>query len=122
MTNPEDFIPIAMFICLLIGFAVYAFYKSRWRAEQQTTLRQAIDKDQALTEELVQALTGQGKPVPFRDLRRGLVLLAIALAMFGFSLFAPDDEANSVFRGLALFPLLISFAYIAMHKLSLNRE
>ncbi|MEO0574420.1 MAG: DUF6249 domain-containing protein [Pseudomonadota bacterium] len=120
--SAEDFIPIVMFLCVIAGFAIYAFYKARWRSEQQTTLRQAIDKDQALTEELVQALTGQGKPAPFRDLRRGLVLLAIAIAMFGFSLFAPDDEANSVFRGLALFPLLVGFAYIVMHKLSLSQE
>ena len=122
MSITEDLIPIVMFLCFFGAFAVFAYYRAQWRSEQQNTLRQAIDKDQPLTQELVQARSGQGKPLRYRDLRRGLVLLAIALSMFGFSIIVPSDEPNNIVRGLALFPLLVGLAYVIMHKLDLDKE
>lgn len=114
-------VPIVMFLSIFGGVATWLYFRAKTRTEQQLTLRKAIDQGQSLSEDMVQALTGELKRSPFADLRRGLILLAIALSVLGFGWLQDDDDASVVLYGVALFPLLLSFAYLAMHKLGLNR-
>lgn len=117
----EELIPIIFTLSILGGLCAWFYFRAKSRASEQETLRHAIDQGQTLSEEMVAAMTSY-KPLPFRDLRRGLVLLAIGIAMIGFGWLIPEEEATLIFAGLSLFPLLLSFAYLAMHKFGLTRD
>ncbi|MEM7762852.1 MAG: DUF6249 domain-containing protein [Pseudomonadota bacterium] len=118
----EEIIPIVMFLCLFGGVAIWLYFRARTRLSEQETLRRAIDQGQQLTDSMVEALTSY-KPLPDRDLRRGLILLALAISLGAFGFLIPDaEEAAQVFVALAVFPLLLSFAYLLMHKMGLGRE
>ncbi|MEN7342041.1 MAG: DUF6249 domain-containing protein [Pseudomonadota bacterium] len=117
----ENWIPIIMFLSIFGSIAAWLFFRARVRYAEQATLQRAIDQGQQLTEDMVRALTNY-RPAPFRDLRRGLLLFAIAIALVGFGWLIPDgDEAAQVFTAIALFPALLGAAYLTMHKLGLSQ-
>ena len=118
MDLTEILVPIVFFATVFgITYAIVAF-RHRNRKAAQATLRAAIEKGQELSPEIVQSLTGYAPPSGDRDMRRGLVLLAVALATLGFGFILPDEEATAVFMGVALFPLLIGIAYLIMTRLT----
>lgn len=83
--NEEIFIPLAFFAATFGITYVIVLFRHRNRKAAQATLRAAIEKGQELSPEVIHSLTGQAPPSGDRDLRRGLVLLAIALATIGLA-------------------------------------
>lgn len=116
--DEEIFIPIAFFLAVFGITYVIVLFRYRSRKVGQATLRAAIEQGQALDAETVQSLTGYSPPSGDRDLRRGLILLAIALATLGFGWLLEDPEASRVFYGTALFPGLVGLAYVLMTRFS----
>lgn len=119
----EEFIPIALFIVVGVVLSLVLYFRFRSRAEMQQTVRLALDKGTELTPELIDRL-GEPKPDSDRDLRRGLIWLALAfgLALCGF--FVPDPT-NHALRGClagAAFPLLIGIAYMIMWRFGALKE
>jgi hypothetical protein len=105
-----------MFLGLTIVFSLLLWFRYRARREMQETLRVALDKGQDLTPEIIDRL-GHPKAAPDRDLRLGVIWLAIAagLVMCGFAV--PDDSGDAL-RGIlagAAFPLAIGLAYMILH-------
>ncbi|MFK8053158.1 MAG: DUF6249 domain-containing protein [Woeseiaceae bacterium] len=117
----DVFIPIVMFVVVFSSIYFWLSFRAKTRIAEQETLRKAIDQGQTLSEDMVQALTSF-RPLPNRDLRRGLVLLALSIATMGFGLVLNDEDATFVLFGISLFPLLLSFAYLAMHKFGLAKD
>ena len=114
-------IPFGFFLLLgIIGWGFFSF-RHKGRAELQQTIRQALDKGQELSPELVDRIS-EPKAEPTRDLRRGLIWagLAIGTALFGIAL--PEEEATRVFLGVAAWPLMIGIAYIIMYNVNSGRE
>ena len=115
----EELIPISMFVSLAVVFSLLIWFRYRARREMQETLRVALDKGQDLTPEIIDRL-GHPKAAPDKDLRLGVIWLAIAvgLALCGFAI--PDDSGEA-WRGIlagAAFPFAIGVAYMILHFFS----
>ena len=116
--NLEDtLIPLAFFAVIFGTTYVVRMFRHRNRKMAQQTLLAAIEKGQQLDTAVVESLVGGAPASGDRDLRRGLVLVAIALATCGLAILIDDTEATPVIFGAALFPLLIGVAYLLMLRL-----
>lgn len=120
----EDVIvPVALFSIAPVIILIVMLFRSRQNAELQKTVREAISQGKDLTPETIKAL-GVRPRSPYSDLRRGIVLIAVAVAFLVLGYGAQStvsmhtDEAVGVVApmlGVAAFPGLIGLAYILMH-------
>jgi len=107
-------IPFVVFgsLAVIVVSAFYFSYKKR--TVVYDAIKVAIEKtgtvDAALVEAIIRDNVG-----PYADLRKGIILIAVAAAfiLLGFSI--PDEEAVGPMFGVASFPGLIGFAYVAFH-------
>ena len=135
----EDFIPIfaifAVFGSITAIIVGPTYFKSRERREMQATVRAAIDKGQPLPPEVIEALsTEASKNIPSRtrDIRRGIIWLAVGIGMAAFSLindlrgFGDDWNDGPNFDGgllgMAAIPVTIGLAYIVLSFFNKNRD
>ncbi len=98
---------------ILIGLFFWFRYKSR--SDLQQTIRLALDKGNELSPELIDRL-GHPAPAKNKDLRLGIMWLAVALAFAIFSQGIPAEEANAILLGIAAFPLFIGLAYLLIAR------
>lgn len=114
----EELIPIAMFAAIALIFFLVLYFKHRGRAEMQQTVRLALERGTELTPEIIQRLGAPAEPSKNRDLRAGLIWLALAvgLALCGF--FVPDPSGYALKGCLAgaAFPFAIGIAYMIMWR------
>ena len=115
--SAEAMIPISMAIVTGVVLVLFFWFRYRMRGEMQQTIRTAIDKGQELTPEIIERL-GTTKPPKDRDLRRGIITVAIAVSLVIFGSVIPDDEAQQVFVGIASFPFCLGIAFFIMHFFS----
>jgi hypothetical protein len=90
--------------------------RSMERLELMKSARQAMERGVALPPELIEAIKPEQQPPSAeRDLRRGAVLIAVALALVVFSmvLSLPDFDVVGPLLGFAAFPGLIGLVYLA---------
>ncbi|MFC2952749.1 DUF6249 domain-containing protein [Marinicaulis aureus] len=107
-------IPFVVFgsLAVIVVSAFYFSYKKR--TVVYDAIKVAIEKtgtvDAALVEAIIRDNVG-----PYADLRKGIILIAVAAAfiLLGFSI--PDEEAVGPMIGVASFPGLIGLAYVAFH-------
>ncbi|MCP5093687.1 MAG: hypothetical protein GY949_22525 [Gammaproteobacteria bacterium] len=116
MDNVE-WVPIVMFIGLTVVVCVFFWLRYRARNEMQQTFRLALDKGQELTPEVIDRL-GHPKPSKDKDMRLGIVWLALAVALVSFGFGIPDyeGEVSRIFMGISAFPFAIGFAYMILYK------
>lgn len=118
----HDLVPIVMFISVAVVFALLFWFRYRARVEMQETLRVALDKGHELTPEIIDRL-GQPQPSKDKDLRLGIIWMALAvgLVLCGFAI--PDDSGEAL-RGVlagAAFPFAIGIAYLILYRFT-NRD
>lgn len=114
MENVE-WVPISMFLGLTIVISIFFWFRYRARREMQQTFRLALEKGQELTPEVIDRL-GHPKPSRDKDLRLGVIWLALAggLVLIGFAV--PDEDAlRGLLAGAAL-PFAIGLAYMILHR------
>lgn len=115
--------PLAMVVLII---AIPAYLRSRDRGEMQKTLRAAIDKGQELPAELVEAMSRDGKqpPSPARDIRHGIVWLAVGLGIGAFAYFISMEEADALYplMGFASIPVMIGLALIALGAFGVGKS
>ncbi|MBL4869458.1 MAG: hypothetical protein JKX72_00750 [Robiginitomaculum sp.] len=87
-------------------------HKLKIRVKSAELVAALIAKDKDITPDLIKSV-GFNATRSHADLRKGLILLAVGIALFLFGGMIPEEEAQAVFGGLAMFPVLISFAYLA---------
>lgn len=109
------FIPIVFFVCVAAVLGLRYKYRLKERMGVQATIREAIDKGQALTPELVRQLGDMR--AENADLRRGLISIAVAVAVVVFAFSVGDGDPKSPLLGIAAFPLLIGVAYLILHRM-----
>jgi uncharacterized membrane protein YwzB len=115
----EILIPLAPFVMVIaiVWFASQARAKSNQAI--QKTVQKAIEKGIELTPETVKALGVQPDRGPHRDLRSGMILIAVALGLvvmgtaIGFT--DGDEEVMPILAGVAAIPGFIGLALIGMH-------
>jgi hypothetical protein len=105
---------------MLIGFVF--FLRLIQAAMLHKTLRNAIKRDSAVAETLVERIGGGGdvgtpRIIASSDDRTGMVLIALGLALVGFSLIVGDEEWLRYGVGSGLFPILVGAALLFRHYL-----
>lgn len=135
----EDFVPIfaifAVFGTITAIIVGPTYFKSRERREMQATVRAAIDKGQPLPPEVIDALSTEAtKNIPSRtrDIRRGIIWLAVGIGMAAFSLindlrgFGDDWSDGPNFDGgllgMAAIPITIGLAFIVLSFFNKNKD
>lgn len=107
--------------------------RSREKREMQTTIRHALDKGQELPPELIDAMTkdvAAKLPSRTRDLRRGVIWLAVGIGIAAFSALSSmgwsngDDwhEVGNGLLGVAAIPATIGLAFIVLSFFNPNKE
>ncbi|HET9159064.1 MAG TPA: DUF6249 domain-containing protein [Caulobacteraceae bacterium] len=119
MDGGDILVPIAFFAMIAAIVLMPGWLKSREKQRLHDTLRLAYEKGQPLPPEMIEALQmDRAKPQPERDLRRGIVLLCLALAIVVFGLMlaqVPETDGHATWpmMGIAAFPGFIGIGYIA---------
>lgn len=110
------FIPIVMTIVIGIVFWVRFHFRYKEQAHVQETIQTALNLGAELTPELIERMTGP-KPGRDRDLRRGLVSIAIGIGFALFGTVIGEEEAVGPLIGVGLFPLLVGIAYLVVWQM-----
>jgi len=112
-------IPIVFVLAVAGVFALRLRYRHLDRVAAQATIRDAIERGQALSPDLVALLTetnsGHG------DLRRGVISIAIALAIVAFAFAVDEPDALRPLTGIAAFPMIVGLAYLGLHRFARPR-
>jgi hypothetical protein len=107
-----------MFASMTIIFCVLFWFRYRTKEGMQQTFRAALDKGQELTPEVIDRL-GHPKPAKDKDLRLGIIWIAVAIGLTAFGFGIPDeDDVARIFMGIAAFPLVLGIAYLILHRFS----
>ena len=115
----ETLIPIVLFLSIAVVVALFLYFKNKAKREMQKTMRAAIEKGQELTPEVIERL-GSPPVAKNRDLRRGIISLAIGVGFIALGLSIPEEEAVGVMLGVASFPIALGLGFLLMHKLTSN--
>jgi len=130
----EDFIPV---IAILSVFGTItaiivgpSYFKTRERRDMQKTVRAAIDKGQPMPPEVIDALSKEAArniPSRTRDIRRGVIWLAVGVGMAAFSLInrynnSWDDSGSNGLLGLAAVPATVGLAYLVLSFFNKNKD
>ena len=109
-----------------------SYLKSREKREIQATVRHAIDKGQQLPPDLIDAMTkdvASKLPSRTRDLRRGVIWLAVGVGIAAFGLLSDlgwnDHDMEMVGSGrlgVAAIPATIGLAFIVLSFFNPNKE
>ncbi len=117
----EELIPIVMFIAMAVTFIVWFYLKFRAKVETQQTIRLALDKGTELSPEFIRQI-GEPEPPKDRDLRRGMVWIALGLAMCLLAVGVGEEDAIGPMLGIASFPTLVGIAYIMMWRYGARKQ
>ena len=114
----EELIPIAMFAAIALIFFIVLYFRQRSRADMQQTIRLALERGTELTPELIDRLGAPAEPSRNRDLRLGLIWMALAagLAMCGLAVATFSIEALYGCLAGAAFPFAIGVAYLVIWR------
>jgi len=133
----EDFIPVfaifAVFGTLTAIVVGPTWLKSREKREMQATLRHAMDKGQTLPPEVIDALTqdvSRNLPSRSRDIRRGVIWLAVGIGIGAFGLINDLTSGGSDWGpnigdgllGIAAIPVTIGLAFIVLSFFNKNKD
>lgn len=124
MESMEDIlIPIAFFGTVALIFWLVVSFRHRGRADRQQTIRLALEKGANLTPELMKSLS-EPEPPKNKDLRNGLIWMALAVGLALCGLAVPDPSGYAL-RGClsgAAFPFSIGVAYLVMWRYGVRTE
>jgi hypothetical protein len=87
----------------------------------QKTLRDAVKTGMPLSPEMISE-TDRTIEAGTNDLRNGMVLIALALAIAGFGLIQGSTDAIKGTAGIALFPLFVGIALLLRLRLASRRS
>ena len=119
MNDPGIMVPIVLFIVLGFVLIAYFYWNHRNRAGIMETVQKAIEAGKDFTPEMLDRLGAAVNP-KMRDLRRGVVFLALGIATFLCSLFFDIDQVVNGLRATAVFPLMLGLAFLLVWKM--NRD
>lgn len=124
--GPEIIVPIGAFAMIVAIVCLPFYFKSRERREMQRTLRVAIEKGQPIPPEVIQAMSRSVKtpPTRLRDLRTGVIWLAIGIGIAGATYFGDFIHGGDDFDGfgIACIPVVIGVAFIVLSFFNPNKE
>ncbi len=87
----------------------------------QRTIREALMHGSVLTPELLASMEETVAPRRGGDDRKGIILIAIALALIGFGALAPAENSLRALTGVSLFPMFVGIALLGRYWLNRRR-
>lgn len=124
--GPEIVVPVVGCMMIVAVVVLPFYFKSRERREMQRTLRVAIEKGQPVPPEVIEAMTRSVKtpPTRLRDLRTGVIWLAIGIGIAGATYFGDFIHGDGDFDGfgIACIPAVIGLAFIVLSFFNPNKE
>jgi hypothetical protein len=114
-----ELIPIIFFIILGLVIIAYFYWNHRNRQSIMDTVQKAIAAGEGLSPEMLDRLGAAVNP-RMRDLRRGVVFLALGVAGLLCSLFFDIADVVNGIRAASVFPLMLGLAFLLVWRL--NRD
>lgn len=119
----EILIPLGFFAMVVAIVVLPGYIRARSRSQMLDTLRVAYEKGQPVPPELIDSINTDPSPSPAgrtpreraeADLKRGVILVAVALAfvVFGWAVSFEESDAYYPMLGMAAFPGFIGVALI----------
>jgi hypothetical protein len=121
MADEGLWVPIAMFVSLAVIFSLWFYFRYKARLATQKTFRLALEKGNELSPEFIKQL-GEPEPSKDKDLRRGLIWLALGIALLILGVAVDEPDAIGPMMGSAAFPGLIGVAYLIMWRFGTRKE
>lgn len=119
-------VPVSLFAMIAAIVLGPRYLKSQERQKMADTLRAAIEKGQPLPPQVIEALTADARPAasPARDLRRGVILVAVALGLMAMGVAVGLNEPDATYPmiGVAAIPGFVGLALIVISRLSKDRS
>jgi hypothetical protein len=116
-----EFIPMVLFAVIGLITIGFFYFNSKNRQSIMETVQKAIDQGGELTPELLTKLGAAVNPRA-RDMRRGIIFMALGVATLLCSLFFTEAEIVSGLRAGSMFPLLLGAGFLLVWKLNRNPE
>jgi hypothetical protein len=113
----EELIPIVLFLVLGAIALGYFYWNNRNRQAVMETVQKAIETGGEFSPELLSQLGAAVNPRA-RDLRRGIVFLALGIAGLLCSFFFPEPQIVNGIRAATMFPLLLGGGFLLVWKLN----
>ena len=127
MDGAEVLVPLAFFAMIVAIVALPTYFKTKERTRLHDTLRVAYERGQPVDPALIEMIQRGEKirPTAERDLRVGIVLIAVALAMITMGAVigrVEHDEGLWIMSGVAAFPGFIGLAFLAFWAAKRGRQ
>ena len=114
-------VPFIVFTSLVVSLALVLRYKYRNKTELLRAIGTIAKDTQALTPDVIKELARQHLSNG-SDLKKGVILIAVALGIWGFSLWVDfpqrgNIDLNDGLFGLGCFPFLVGLGFLLLHRL-----
>ncbi|NIP95990.1 MAG: hypothetical protein GWO24_22150 [Akkermansiaceae bacterium] len=106
-------VPISLFLVIGAVISLSLYFRYRTRQEIQSTVRAAIERGQELTPEVLDGLS-DALNSRHGDLRRGVISVAIGIALFLFAGAVGEADAEGPLRAISAFPLMLGAGYLGL--------
>lgn len=115
-------VPLGFFGAVIGTVWLFSHYTYKKRQAAHETLRMAVDKGQPLSVEMIEKMGDMVDPVR-RDLRRGVILIALgaAIAIVGLIIGPKEGESLRPVLGIASFPVILGIAYLSLWRFGHDR-
>jgi hypothetical protein len=109
---------VCMIVAIVVGpIWIGSYFKNRERQRLHDTLRLMVEKGQPVSGELLETLNSSRPRTPPNDMRRGVWLIAIALALAAAGLvggLTGDGDVVGPLLGIAAFPGFIGAGLVVL--------
>ncbi|MFQ5562547.1 MAG: DUF6249 domain-containing protein [Parvularculaceae bacterium] len=107
-------VPFIVFASTALVIIAAFYYNHRNRRIVYDAIKVAIEKTGAVDAALVEAII-RDRVGPYADLRKGMILIAVAAAFMVLGFMVDDADAIGPMLGVASFPGLVGIAYVLFH-------
>ncbi|GJL92014.1 hypothetical protein [Hyphococcus sp.] len=112
--NEDVFVPFVVFGALAAIIISAFFFSYKKRLVVYDAIKVAIEKTGSVDPALVEAII-RDNVGPYADLRKGIILIAVAAAFVALGAAIPEDDVFRPMLGIASFPGLVGLAYVGFH-------
>lgn len=109
----DEIVGIVLFASIPAAIWAVSAYRHKTQKAVTEVMKTMVEKGDALTPETIRAL-GVRPRRKHGDLRTGLILIALAIATIFVGGAIPEEEAQQIFGGFAMFPLLVGLVYVGL--------